>query len=227
MTTKGKIIMHSILIPSLLFGAWYGFVRTPKVKLEPIDYKRVAPAKYYSMVRISTDKGICTATVISRNYALTAGHCVVGQIGSKYKIMGVEKNGADKAKKAATAVAARGVMYGGLDLGLLKGDFKDFEYAPIKGEDREVSYAPIFVSCGFGGGSLSAMCRPMLGPQPYGFIAVGMGNLLPGMSGGPVINIFTGDFVGVNNAQYENAAFFTPVRKALSFLGLDTIGEDD
>lgn len=217
MKTWVKVALHAVLIPSLVIGSYLAFKPRP-VKLTPLDFGQDGKPKYSSMIRISSDKGICSAFVVSKNYALTAAHCVAGQLGEKFKVHAQNIVGEGAAVRAGTAIAARAVWYGGIDLGLLKGEFNDFNYAPIDRE--EVRMAPLFVSCGFGGGSLFGMCRPILLPQGAGFIMAAAGNLLPGMSGGPVINPFTGHVVGINSAQLDNVAFFTPTTRALEFLGL-------
>jgi hypothetical protein len=215
MSIRGKIVLAGLL--AFVVGGLLLISGHKKIKIAPAEYGRSKPAKYSAMIRISSSKGICTATVFAANYALTAGHCVAGQIGDKYDIGAVNDDGYKS--KATSAIAVRVTMYGGLDVGLLAGDFSEFVFAPL--ENGELKYGPVFVSCGHAGGSPTAICRPLLQVQPYGFIAVGLGNLIPGMSGGPVIDPFSGKVVGVNSAQDGNTAFFTPTTKVLSFFGLD------
>lgn len=222
LTTLGKNIL-GIGVALVVVGIAVPLFHSPKPKLSPIDYSVKGKPLYSAMIRISTKNGICTATVISRNYAITAGHCVVGQIGDKYNVGSVSGN--TYKPKTVKAIAVRGFMYGGIDAGLLKGDFSDFSYAPI--ENGDLNYTHPLVSCGHAAGSPTPMCRPLIPAQPYGFIAVGMGNLIPGMSGGPVIDVITGRVVGINSAQDGNAAFFTPTTKLLAFFGLESLDDID
>jgi hypothetical protein len=43
------------------------------------------------------------------------------------------------------------------------------------------------------------------------------------MSGGPIIDPFTGYVIGVNSAQFDNIAVFTPTTKSDGFFGLDDL----
>jgi hypothetical protein len=226
MTKLGKNILRAMLVLVTAVGIWH-FAKETRIKLKPMDYGQARPPVHTSLIRIASSSGICSATVFSKNYAITAGHCVAGQVGKTYKIYGQKIGGSEGARSelVGEAIAVRGVMYGGIDLGLLMGDFESFNYAPVHFGDMELP--PLLVSCGYAGGGRDVLCRQVSNVEPYGFIATGRGNLIPGMSGGPLIDPATGIVVGVNSAQYENGVFFTPTTAADAFLGLDRIGSAD
>lgn len=223
MKLSRKIVISAVVsgIVGVIAGiAAYSYLKRP-VKLDPIDIGQGFKPVYVSTVRISSDQGICTAFVVSKNYAITAGHCLVGQLGKKFKVYGQKFASNEPAQFVTTTVAARILGYGGLDAGLLKGNFEQFYYAEI--EEGEIKLAPLLVSCGFAGGSLTSLCRPLMMPELTGFIAAARGHLVPGMSGGPIINPFTGHVIGINSGQLDSYAFFTPTTKILDFLGVRTL----
>jgi hypothetical protein len=142
MTKRGKLVLfHLIAIPTLALGVWWYTSTYSKVSLNKVDYGQKAAPTYQSMVRIQSESGLCTATVFSKNYAITAGHCVYGHVKQKFKIYGTRLQGTLRSELVTEAVGARVVMYGGIDLGLLKGNFEQFHYAQINFGDLVVMRA--------------------------------------------------------------------------------------
>ena len=138
----------------------------------------------------------CSGTVISDSLVLTAAHCLAMPVGISVRtIDGVERG------VLATVVNAdsRG------DLGLIKGDFKQFEKLPISIEPDDVinsfKYGRV-QACGYPrAGKL--WCTKFTFKAAANFQFAGDGTLYPGMSGGPVIDMVTGNVIGVNTAVDE------------------------
>lgn len=125
----------------------------------------------------------CTATVVYSNYAVTAAHCV--DKGEEYEVTGTKK-------------LVKVVYYDvRLDRAILQGDFSAHKSMDIDLTEDLLHSVPAAAYCGFPAGSDSHGCRrAMLSGFDY-FAAVFAGPAMPGMSGGPVIDMQSGKLIGV------------------------------
>lgn len=167
------------------------------------------------VIRIFLDKDqfICSGFVIDNNYALTAGHCLEGNGG---KTMYIERTQPVKVVGYSMRV----------DLGLLKGDFSDYKRVGIlpnaalslvlEGHDT--------IACGFPLGQSKYVCLPSQMRGSIGDEHAAVGELYPGMSGGPVVEPNTGLVIGVNAAvsiTYPNLVFFSRLTGVLALFGIE------
>ncbi len=173
-------------------------------------------AIFNPIVRIVGQKGFgfCTAWVVDKHYAVTAAHCINnnGRM-NKETLKFYNENGLD------TQVTAKVAAYDiSTDLGLLYGDFHLIR--PLKvdfnndGFDRYKSDK--YITCGYPLGQKHLSCTGFIPTNTDYFTIVGKSHLIPGMSGGPVINS-AGVAVAVNTAVNEDVAIISPVQ---GFLGI-------
>ncbi len=195
--------------------------------LTPIDYGsdptiekhnaiielRTAPG-FFGKLLGKKSQGFCSGTVISNNYILTAGHCLQGNAGDTISIQN------DLAEIVTTGKVVSYFMYAGVDLGLVEGDFKTFKKITVASKPSLDS--PAFLTCGYPGAGKNGLCFMLPPVGPAGFSLIGTANLVPGMSGGPLINLVTKELVGVIEAQDDkNTAYFSHTVGAFGFLGLE------
>jgi len=130
-----------------------------------------------SIIRLtdSKDRGLCSAFVVSDQYAITAAHCI--ETPSDIILV----NGKEKTKVAAFNRRT--------DYALLLGDFK--EYAKLV-TDVSTARFPMLsgtqaIACGYPEGSHQSTCAPQILVANAGFYIASKGQLYPGMSGGPLL----------------------------------------
>lgn len=165
--------------------------------------------KASAMVRILTEEGkfFCSGSVISDGLVLTAGHCISGR---PVIIQSIVVNPGDK------NVVVDGVPLmanGRADYGLITGNFVDFAHLNIQTDPTsDILYFPSeYVMCGNPWGS-SPVCYPTQRKiKKYFDCIITEGQLYPGMSGGPVIDLKTGLVVAVNSAVGADGVLVCPL----------------
>lgn len=175
--------------------------------------------KYTPLVRIRVEgHAHCSGVVISSNYVLTAGHCVAGYVGKEMEI-----NPGNAIKVAIKATGAGYDMR--RDFGVILGDFSDFSIAKIDAESNgflKLSSPMAVAGIGFPGGQSKPTITHSMVPVTYFMFSVlTMGQAYPGMSGGPVLNIETGEVIGVFSATapLPNGAYGTLVSTLVGLYG--------
>lgn len=143
---------------------------------------------------IGLDGGSCTAFVVYNNYAITAGHCV-DYIDQEFIVK-------------ETKARIKAVFFErSLDRAILKGDFSKYKFIPVDlVNDGLHDSAPVVIYCGYPGGSNTINCKKAQVKAFHYFHVLYNGPVMPGMSGGPVINALTGQAVGIINAAMEDGA---------------------
>lgn len=144
---------------------------------------------YSAIVRINLNKRfICSGTVISKDYVLTAAHC----LGGKGKLTVSSRSGLH-------AVTIVGVS--APDGGLLKGDFRDETPATLNTKGLG-NFIPAVMVCGYPMGQRQLLCTRAYPKGNDGFFIHARGLFLPGMSGSPVFNPETAAIVGIATGAY-------------------------
>lgn len=186
-----------------------------------------------AIIRLHDKKGqfFCSGFVVDASYAVTAAHCLSDDLGflMKGSIQIRDSDGS-----ALTLAKAAGLNHR-LDYGVIVGDFSNFNHLEMDAstsffhptetkkfsffsEEKEVKS---FKACGYPQGQRDVYCSEFSPKQSYFFQVAGLGQVFPGMSGGPVMDAKTGEAVGVISAMSEGAAIITPVTGILGNFDLE------
>lgn len=94
------------------------------------------------------------------------------------------------------------------DYGIIKGDFKAFNKMKVK---KKFDIEPLdnLRSCGYPGNAESPVCIDFKAVNQFNFSYAGRSMIVPGMSGGPVIDS-DGYVVGINEAVNKTFSLFCP-----------------
>jgi trypsin-like peptidase len=167
----------------------------------------VAEGKFPAMVRLVDEQGrfFCSGTVVAENLVLTAAHCLKGgQLG----IESLSVNG------KRIVVPAMPIMANvRADYGLVTGNFSKFTQMKMMiNPDKDILYFQSeFVACGNPWGS-KPVCYPLTKPLRKFFDQfITEGQIYPGMSGGPVVDVKTGLIVAVNTGVTEDGVVISPL----------------
>lgn len=177
--------------------------------------------KFTPIIAIGTSKKyFCSAFVISSNYALTAAHCVKDLKGNNRKSVRIFATDMKTEKVVLTNIDAKVVssyMYAGLDMAAITGDFTEFDRLATVNSTKEIAGAES-LSVGVLGNRIVMERLNLI--QPYGFGILAAGQLFPGMSGGPVIDLTSGKVIGINSAMGEMGAIISPLQEWKHYLNL-------
>jgi hypothetical protein len=161
----------------------------------------------------------CTATVVSDNYAVTAGHCVVDEDGRLMKKTTFEVYDVKITDTGIQATAAGTEERG--DYGLITGDFRQFKKiqmnTSVVGIESRLEHD--FILCGYPYGDV-LLCKEFHVKQNSYFMIRGNGILYPGMSGGPLLDKNTGEVVGVNSSVNDPGIDIAPLMGVLPHFGI-------
>jgi V8-like Glu-specific endopeptidase len=150
---------------------------------------------------------------VSNTQALTAGHCVTYYDKSRKACVGsditiVNSYGQD------TGVRAKVDCYSytrGRDFAVIEGNFKDFNKMPVKLSKENLEFGDDLVHCGFARGNRPPACSYGEYTGPNRFKLNSTAHIVPGMSGGPVIDE-NGVAVGINtNITNEGSQFASTI----------------
>lgn len=200
----------------------------PKTNVEVIKHEisKLSPFKadtdkqHGAIIMLSdADYGFfCSAVVFDDNYAATAAHCLWGEGGSMTNrpIIILDEQG------KSTQVVAKAVgMSSRLDFGLIKGDFRNHKKLKLDVKTNGFRSNGNFVACGFPQGQKGVTCHKFVPISTFDFFMRGISHLIPGMSGGPVIDVDTGSVIGVNSSVKEEYSFVTPLTGFFGAFELD------
>lgn len=182
----------------------------------------IKPAKFPSTIRLHTADGrfFCSGAVINDTTAITAAHCIVDNFGffmalSRKPIAIYTANGVNSYVVALPKAASPAA-----DVGIIYGDFRNFEKQPIQKNANKIHEAFTLgaKACGFPwGGKLTCFSVSKLGKYFFHYTSTD-GGLWPGMSGGPVVDN-NGLLIGVNSAVSEKENIYAPIVEIDAMLG--------
>lgn len=161
----------------------------------------------------------CTGFVISDKLALTAGHCLKDKQDQRLtkddiQIKDVVQNDVGIARAGAINTRA--------DMGVVVGDFSSFNKLKLSLSPGGFYFARgPYMACGFPWGAFPGVCLPFQPVSNYLFQIKGTGELYPGMSGGPVIDQYTGLVVAINTAVTDGFVIVAPTVGILGALELE------
>lgn len=154
----------------------------------------------------------CTAFVVSKDYAITAAHCLnlTGSLPTyPLKVFFSSGDYALNVKAAAYHTQS--------DIGLLEGDFHDVQSLKSNFVNDELITERNFAACGYPRGDTELVCNSFT-PENNSYDKIqGRGLFFHGMSGGPIINLKTGEVVAVISSMGEGTVQVAPLQ---GFYGL-------
>lgn len=207
-----RVVLMSAAIVAIGYGAHTFWQAKPKVSTYNI--KQPNNGKFHAIVQIQSvkRKGTCTAFIVREKIAITAAHCISwNKKGKSEKFKVYNINGEYTGVKAqAWWVADR------RDIGLIQGDFKAFNRMPLKAE-WDVKPYDIMRLCGFFGSVLPPTCNNFIALGNKGFRYAGIGVVIPGVSGGPVID-HRGYAVGVASSVGDREVYMEPLLGILNLI---------
>lgn len=198
-----------LLVGTVAYNHYFPRVSSiQRIKTLPLlgDVTRKTPELYKGVVILTDEngKGFCSGSVIDNNYIVTAAHCIVEGTGKlNSKTLNVRTNGGKLIQVNARAGAANTRV----DVGLVVGDFRDFQFVPIdyktmhdfqstnpllkmlqqfNNQEQPTTESSAAITCGYPEAQATLTCIPVRDLQYDTFQLIGQGQLFPGMSGGPV-----------------------------------------
>lgn len=151
------------------------------------------------IIRLQEDgQDVCTATVVFENYAVTAAHCIK-RLGQEFGVAG------DKTTLRAVSIQRR------LDRAVLLGDLSKHTALVIDlyGDGLHSPSVAVVGGCGYPAGSPELLC-PLGQRVGFDYFSALWGfSVLPGMSGGAVIEPQTKMVIGIINGSMQDGAAAT------------------
>lgn len=178
----------------------------------PRNIIRLLPNKYGSVVRLVLDGAtFCTGTVIGPHTILTARHCVVQETPYMPPINreGIEIRPSNNADLNITAKVMS--IRHQFDQAILEGDFNKFMTRPFISDVTELTIlrkTSKLRACGYPLGG-PFFCTPVKYKHPDNFMWAAEGVLIPGMSGGCLLDE-EGNIVATNVAVMGRYSIFSP-----------------
>lgn len=194
--------------------------KLPKLNMHDVDAP--APNGPASMIAlfVKNDKDVetfqCTAFVISNKYAITAAHCLFDE---NLKLKTTDIFIYDLNLKRTKIVARAASIDIRADMGAILGDFSSFKKVRISTNGFLDTNGP-FLTCGFPWGD-KQLCSLFVPKANYYAMIQGSGNIYPGMSGGPVVDVSKGLVVGINVQVLDGRIAVVPLNGLFGALHLE------
>ena len=204
----------------------YLFVqRTRSVEYLP-DLPKFTPIETFyeafpidSIIKLSRNgEPFCTGFVIDRNYIMTAAHCLGGM---QYKLQKKTLDILDNHNN----VVATGIPAGlnnRIDVGIVYGDFSELPFAKVEFyKYPPLEKASTYKTCGYPYLQKKLSCVPYFPNGNFHFSIHGIGMGIPGMSGGPMIDMKSRTVIGVNSAMGPDGFLIAPTLGVLGAFGIE------
>lgn len=165
------------------------------------------------------DDMFCTAFVIDANYALTAAHCLVDDSGE----MTTDEIHILKEDDTDTKVRAKPVGVDlRMDVGLIRGDFNNFKFLAVNFYSFSIAEVKAeYYAFGYPAGQKHLSIIPFYPEANNDFFIAGKGFLIPGMSGGPLVDVTHKVVVGINSSVDKGVVNFASPIGALGAFGIE------
>jgi len=219
-------ITRILSLTAFIIATYLGYVfMTSEERVEPYivpAFNPVSTGKLSPIIRMGTSEYsfICSGVVISKDFALTAAHCVDDILNrvdpQPLFISDVDGN---FITNNVSAVSMEGLR----DIALLRGDFSEFSSYEVDWEGKyfnDFQKLGIAAACGFPSGE-KLFCPLIKYSGNYFFrMAFTGGPIYKGQSGGPVLITVEGKLVviGVNSGVSFNSIIIGPTIGAKSIL---------
>lgn len=174
------------------------------------------------IVRLYTDGSfVCTGFVISRQYVMTAAHCL------DYLKQEIAVYSSDSSFGTAGRVVG---IADHMDQGLIEVSIFD-NIRPVKVDftgELSTVYALDVMTCGYPGGQIKELCTPAKLTGIHFFLRLGVGTLYKGMSGGPVYATNSAGeriVVAINSAVLQQYILVAPAVNFLHNMKLTVVQE--
>lgn len=205
----------------------------PDFSVKKSDFARNT---YTPMVRLEEEKTkdnpggfVCSGTVISNEYVLTAAHCLVDDTGNlKKTIKIVNASIPGQIQFSSTQDATPVAVNQRSDIGLVKGSFEMYQKMPI----FDSPALPMVLTmennhvCGFAWGDTRPVCYAANLMGQFRFQLYGESALFPGMSGGPVLNHNLNAIVAVNTGVYNDKIIVSPLIGMFNYFNIKVVQEE-
>lgn len=210
---KFKDVAFGIAITLITIWCFKDGGRLNIEKLPNLPHVNAVPfgkIKYPAIIQlIHPEHGfMCSATVFDAQYAVTAAHCLVDEKDNFSKLSFFIKDNRGNFTGIMATPAAINRM---VDYAIVKGNFSEFQHMNLNVYGNGLMVQSNFTACGFPFGQKKTSCLPFVPTGIYFFMVRGIGALMPGMSGGPVIDVITNEIVGVNSAVGDREVYISPL----------------
>lgn len=201
---KFASMIYLICILALKLQSKAHSIQIDKYEIVPLGESYNTVGGFPAIVRIKSQDGKCSGTVIDGNYVLTAAHCVVDENNhmSRETFTISDDNDSEVSKVNSVAVA----LDLDRDIAILKGDFNRYEKLDVDWEGKYIGtiYNRPMIACGYPAGA-NLFCSRMMGYSNEYFLITTYGGILQkGMSGGTVLDAGSMVVIGVNSAVSRN-----------------------
>lgn len=169
-------------------------------KNEEQKYQTLVEKVKNASFRLAFNKSpFCTGFVVGRNFALTAGHCVTPDVSLAAKAGTLVSLPFEPKNKYRSRINPLGAI-GRFDWGFVTGSFANYNRLEVDTMGELIQVGRKVVICGGPLGSMDFRCYLTKIQRLEGFNIIIGGIVMPGQSGGAVVDFETGKVIGITSA---------------------------